>query len=76
MNLINTYNNHKKTIFVSSTSDVPANNRQLIFARIQTPVLSSTDTRIAFYSIGESIDLELLDNRVTDLITAFSVALP
>jgi hypothetical protein len=32
--------------------------------------------RLAFYSIGESLDLALLDARVTDLITAFGVAIP
>ena len=32
--------------------------------------------RLAFYSIGESLDLALLDARVTALITAFGVAIP
>jgi len=32
--------------------------------------------RIAFYSIGESLDLALLDTRVTDLMTAIGVAIP
>ena len=32
--------------------------------------------RIAFYSIGESLDLALLDARVTDLINALSAAIP
>ena len=31
---------------------------------------------IAFYSIGESLDLALLDARVTDLINAIGVAIP
>jgi hypothetical protein len=31
---------------------------------------------VAFYSIGESLDLALLDARVTDLINAFGVAIP
>jgi hypothetical protein len=31
---------------------------------------------VAFYSIGESLDLALLDARVTALITAFGVAIP
>jgi hypothetical protein len=29
-----------------------------------------------FYSIGESLNLALLDARVTDLITAFGAAIP
>jgi hypothetical protein len=32
--------------------------------------------RYAFYSIGESLDLALLDTRVTALINAFSTAIP
>jgi hypothetical protein len=35
-----------------------------------------SDARLAFYSIGESLDLALLDARVTALITAFGVAIP
>jgi hypothetical protein len=36
----------------------------------------NTNARLAFYSIGESLDLALLDARVTALITAFGVAIP
>jgi hypothetical protein len=32
--------------------------------------------RLAFYSIGESLDLALLDTRVTALINAFAAAIP
>ena len=32
--------------------------------------------RLAFYSIGEAIDLALLDARVADLINAFAVTIP
>jgi hypothetical protein len=35
-----------------------------------------SNARLAFYSIGESLDLDLLDNRVTTLINAFGVAIP
>jgi hypothetical protein len=35
-----------------------------------------TDARIAFYSIGESLDLALLDTRVTALINAIAAAIP
>ena len=35
-----------------------------------------SNARIAFYSFGESLDLALLDARVTALITAFGVAIP
>jgi hypothetical protein len=39
------------------------------------PVLS-VSARLAFYSIGESLNLALLDARVTDLINAFGAAIP
>jgi hypothetical protein len=35
-----------------------------------------TNARLAFYSIGESLDLAKLDARVTALITAFGAAIP
>jgi len=37
---------------------------------------SFSDARLAFYSIGESLDLALLDARVTALINAFAAAIP
>jgi hypothetical protein len=37
---------------------------------------SYSNARLAFYSIGESLDLALLDARVTDLINAFAAAIP
>ena len=37
---------------------------------------SYTDARIPFYSIGESLDLALLDTRVSNLITAIGAAIP
>jgi hypothetical protein len=48
-----------------------------VFARNNNGSLSlPTDARLAFYSIGESLDLALLDARVSALITAFGVAIP
>ena len=35
-----------------------------------------TNARLAFYSIGESLDLAALDTRVTNLINAIGVAIP
>jgi hypothetical protein len=35
-----------------------------------------TNARLAFYSIGESLDLALLDTRVTTMINAFAAAIP
>jgi hypothetical protein len=48
-----------------------------VFARNTTTVPSFyTNPRLAFYSIGESLNLAALDARVTDLINAFAAAIP
>ncbi len=39
-------------------------------------LLVPTTARLAFYSIGESLDLALLDTRVSALITAIGAAIP
>jgi len=59
----------------SASSSVPANGNILVFCR-GTPATSFTDARLAFYSIGESLDLALLDARVTALISAIAAAIP
>jgi hypothetical protein len=61
----------------TQASQAPLNAEILVFAR-GTPAspITHTDARLAFYSIGESIDLALLDARVTDLINAFAAAIP
>ena len=47
-----------------------------IFARNNTPGPASfSDARLAFYSIGEALDLEALDDRVSALVTAIGAAL-
>jgi hypothetical protein len=53
------------------TSQSPASAGILVFQTAET-----TNARLAFYSIGESLDLALLDARVTDLINAFAAAIP
>jgi hypothetical protein len=48
-----------------------------VFARNTTTVPSAyTNARLAFYSIGESLNLALLDARVTTLINAIAAAIP
>jgi hypothetical protein len=49
-------------------------NPLYLYNRPQTSAISNA--RLAFYSIGESLDLALLDARVTDLINAFGAAIP
>jgi hypothetical protein len=47
-----------------------------IFARNNTPGPASfSDARLAFYSIGEALDLEALDDRVSALVTAIGAAI-
>jgi hypothetical protein len=53
---------------------VPASANTFLFAG--SPSFVNSDARLAFYSIGESLDLALLDARVTDLINAFAAAIP
>jgi len=47
-----------------------------IFTDSSIPTSGVTNARLAFYSIGESLDLARLDARVTDLINAFAVTIP
>jgi hypothetical protein len=60
------------TITVTRTSQIPYNGNISVFRR----ATAVTNARLAFYSIGESLDLALLDTRVTDLINAFAAAIP
>jgi hypothetical protein len=52
---------------ITQTSETPDSSDVLVFSRSDG---FATDARLAFYSIGESLDLTLLDNRVSALITA------
>jgi hypothetical protein len=60
---------------VTAASSAPGSESYRVFTRVD-PAASLSQRRIAFYSIGESLDLQKLDSRVTDLITAFGVAIP
>jgi hypothetical protein len=60
---------------VDQASSSPDTFNILVFRR-QGTFPASTNSRLAFYSIGESLDLALLDARVTDLINAIGAAIP
>ena len=62
---------------ISTVSDSPLNLSLFVFARNAngTPEFYG-NARLAFYSIGESLNLALLDARVTDLINAIGAAIP
>lgn len=59
----------------TTTSSTPTATTLHIFRRNFSGDLGVT-ARLAFYSIGESLDLALLDTRITALITAFGVVIP
>jgi hypothetical protein len=61
------------TVSRSSGSATPGAPTYTIYGRNNTFLASC---RLAFYSIGESLDLALLDARVTDLINAIGAAIP
>jgi hypothetical protein len=55
-------------------SVAPSAGNIFIFSRRGVDAFSAH--RLSFYSIGESLDLALLDARVTTLINAFAAAIP
>jgi hypothetical protein len=60
-----------------SNSVVAPDEITVVFARSLGGAISLYNNgRFAFYSIGESLNLALLDARVTDLINAFAVTIP
>jgi hypothetical protein len=59
---------------IDSASAVPNSGMISVFRRGTDSFYS--DARIAFYSIGESLDLALLDTRVSTLISAIDAAIP
>jgi hypothetical protein len=67
--------NNLTTDFVAQTSNAPIAGNYYLFRDGEANAVYG-DARLAFYSIGESLDLALLDARVTDLINAFATAIP
>jgi hypothetical protein len=65
---------------VTQSSQTPISTNFLLYARADTAgggtIGAYANPRLAFYSIGESLDLALLDARVTTLINAFAAAIP
>jgi hypothetical protein len=59
---------------LSVTSVLPVSSAIHIFRRATIPF--PTNARLSFYSIGESLNLALLDARVTTLMNALAVAIP
>lgn len=60
------------TVF-SVSAVTPASDNTMIFRRT---LGGNVNSRLSFYSIGESLDLALLDARVTQLMTDIGAAIP
>jgi len=61
----------------SYTSTTPSGfYNHFVFARDDGSPNQISNARLAFYSIGESLDLAALDNRVTTLMTDIGAAIP
>ena len=73
-NYIYRTNSSNATVLVNSGA--PNNGNILFYARPGTPPDAYATSRLAFYSIGESLDLAALDTRVSNLITAIGAAIP
>ena len=58
---------NQSTLNFSTNSAVPLAGALTVF--------TSSDARLSFYSIGESLDLALLDTRVSTLMTALAAAI-
>ena len=70
-------NRVRQTNYTYSASSTSRNNaNHFIFCRNVSTPANYYNGRLAFYSIGESLDLALLDARVTDLINTFGAAIP
>jgi len=62
------------SLFSTSSSFTPSSSNYWVFAKSGGSEFGSG--RLAFYSVGESINLVALRSRVTDLINAFGAAIP
>ena len=60
----------------TASSQSPNAGDVSVFAGDPSAPTDHVNARLAFYSIGESIDLALLDTRVTTLINAIAAAIP
>jgi hypothetical protein len=68
---------NQTTSTINHTSIAPLSGNIVVFARGTTSSLNiPTDGRIAFYSIGESLNLALLDSRLTTLMNDLAAAIP
>ena len=60
----------------TATSEAPPSANYWVFRGFSTSINYYGAHRLAFYSIGEALDLGALDGRVTDLVNAIGAAIP
>jgi hypothetical protein len=60
----------------TQASEAPDSGNIAVFARTPASPARFATCRLSFYSIGESLDLALLDARVTQLMAALAAAIP
>ena len=58
------------------TSTVPQSRSTGVFRQFEQLTVTYSNARLSFYSIGENLDLALLDNRVSTLMTDIGAAIP
>jgi len=61
---------------LAKASQTPGSSNIYVFGSVTLSNPYRTDARLAFYSIGESLDLALLDARVSTLISDLGAAIP
>jgi hypothetical protein len=61
---------------IARTSTTPRNENIALYVRPGDATLRYVNARVAFYSIGESLNLSQLQSRVSALITAIGAAIP
>jgi hypothetical protein len=70
------YRAGSSTVNTSQTSQTPYSSNIAVFIDLANTTITGSNARIAFYSIGESLILSLLDSRVSTLISAYAAAIP
>jgi hypothetical protein len=71
-----TVRRNQANVTVSIASNGNENAQVLVFRRGDTVAPLYASHRLALYSVGESLDMAVLENRITALSNAFAAAIP
>jgi hypothetical protein len=74
-NYVRRFNSANATVTGASIASSPQKSI-FVFRRNYSPSFATTSARFSFYSIGESLDLALLDSRVSTLMSNLAAAIP